>query len=441
MFATAFALVVYSIALIWIGVAYRKGTSSEFHIADRKVGFLKIAASTFTLIGGGEFVTLTALSYGYGYWSLLFFAGVALGFILVGLLSHRARIDAAENDLQSLPDYFYLHFGRFGSVSATMLACLSLVALLLIQFIVGGLMLSTVTQFPVSVCTIGMAIVVTLYVLFGGFRGVLATDVIQAIVMVAVVVVLFVAYGRTPNPATANSVDHVIPSLGEAVPLLLLGFFAVFGGADVWQRLLSAKDDREAGKGMLCNAGAWLVFGLIVVSIALRIQGRHPDADPNEAFFLMLGEDLPGWLGAIMAILLFSALLSTADTELFVLSVMTNKEISRAKKKEISPRATRIALVIIAFAVSVVALFFQQLVDIYFLLLYCMMILGPVALARLLGRGGTRLALLGMAGGVATLLLLLILDKLAGAYQLLIIVPSLLAFAKSAVPTATKGAA
>lgn len=440
MFATAFALVVYSLALIWIGAAYRKGTSSEFHIADRKVGYLKIAASTFTLIGGGEFVTLTALSYGYGYWSLLFFGGAALGFILIGLLGHRVRIDAAENDLQSLPDYFYLHFGRFGSVTATILACLSLVALLLIQFIVGGLMLSTVTQFPVSVCTIGMAIVVTLYVLFGGYRGVLATDAIQAIVMVAVIFILFIAYGRTPNQATANSVEHVLPSLGEAVPLLLLGFFAVFGGADVWQRLLSAKDDREARKGMLCNAGAWLVFGLIVVLIALRIQGRHPDANPNEAFFSMLGEDLPGWLGAMMAILLFSALLSTADTELFVLSVITNKEISRGKKKEISPRATRIALVVIAFAVSVVALFFQQLVDIYFLLLYCMMILGPVALAQLLGRGGKKLAIFGMAGGVATLLLLLILDKLAGAYQLLIIVPSLLAFAKSAVPTATKGA-
>ena len=441
MFASAFALIVYSIALIWIGAVYRKGTSSEFHIADRKVGYLRLAASTFTLIGGGEFVTLTALTYFFGFWSLLFFVGVALGFVVLSFLVEQARTNAAENDLQSLPDYFYLHFGRLGSVSSTLLASSSLVALLLIQFIVGGLMLNAVTQFPVWVCTTGMAIVVGCYVLFGGFRGVLATDVIQATIMFILIFILFAAYVGIPDPASATSAEHVLPPIGEAAPLLLLGFFAVLGGADVWQRVFSGKNDRDVRKGLLLNAAAWLVFGLIVVLIALTIQGQHPDADPNVAFFLLLSGDLPGWLSAMLALLLFSALLSTADTELFVLSVMANKEINRITKGEISPRVTRISILVIVLAVAVVALFVDQPLDIYFVILYFMMILGPIALARLLGRGRTRLAILGIAGGVATLVALIVFERLAGVYQLLIIVPSLLAFAAPAAAASTERSA
>ena len=302
-------------------------------------------------------------------------------------------------------------------------------------------MLNAVTQFPVWVCTTGMAIVVGCYVLFGGFRSVLATDVIQATIMFILIFILFAAYVGIPDPASATSAEHVLPPIGEAAPLLLLGFFAVLGGADVWQRVFSGKNDREVRKGLLLNAAAWLVFGLIVVLIAFGIQGQHPDADPNKAFFLLLSGDLPGWLSAMLALLLFSAVLSTADTELFVLSVMANKEINRITKGEISPRVTRISILVIVLAVAVVAFFVDQLLDIYFVILYFMMILGPIALARLLGRGRTRLAILGIAGGVATLVALIVFERLAGAYQLLIIVPSLLAFAAPAAAASTERSA
>jgi len=53
MFASIFALLMYSAVLIWIGSIYSQKTESlDFHLAGRKAGIIKIAASTFTLIGG-----------------------------------------------------------------------------------------------------------------------------------------------------------------------------------------------------------------------------------------------------------------------------------------------------------------------------------------------------------------------------------------------------
>jgi len=443
MYASIFALLVFSSVLIWIGSLYRDRTSSlDFHLAGREVGALRLGASTFTLIGGGEFVTLTALSYIYRAWSLIFFVGVALGFLFLALLVSRARANSKSADLHSLPDYFEYHFGRRGSVIATVLASISLGALLLIQLVVGGMLISLATQIPLSACIIGMAIVISIYIYLGGFNGVLATDIVQAFVMFAVIVLLVFAYSASGGASAQVANGYTIPPLGEAAVLAFGGFFAVLGGADVWQRVLSGRDNTSTRKGLLINSIAWLIFGMLIVALALKIQVNHPTADPNNAFFLMLETGLPSWLSAMAALLLFSALVSTADTEMFVLSVMANKEMNRSRKGiEISTKTTKTYVIAITFIACILALFLQELVEIYFLLLYLMMILGPVTLARLLGRGSQILMLIGIFGGVLVLVILIAAGRLSGAYPLLIACPPLLTFlGGSTMPSKTGSA-
>lgn len=430
MFATLFALIVFAIALIWIGATYRGATSAEYHIAARRASAVRVAASTFALIGGGEFVTLTALSYGYGYWTMIYFVGIVLGFFVLGQLAGRARAGDAEADLQSIPDFLGLGFGRLAGFTATALAFVSLAALLLIQFLVGGTMLSAVTGFPLWTCVLGMALVVTVYLYVGGFQSVLATDLVQGTVMFLVIVVLVVAYAAVgPSGGSVPQAHAPIP-LGESVPLVALGFFAVLGGADVWQRVYAGESNRAVRSGLRFAAGAWLIFGLLFVTFAVTLQQIHPDADPNEAFFAFLGGDLPAWLAAMMSLLLFSALLSTADTELFLLSVLIQKEYQRQRgiDRELPLRVTRRILLVLAVASALLALVFQNLIGVYFFLLYLMMIVGPLALARLLGRGNRATILIGLWGGLAVFLALLVTGRLAGWYQLAILLPAALTF-------------
>ena len=427
MFASIFALLIFSAVLIWIASLYSGNiSSSDYHLAGRKVGSLRLAASTFTLIGGGEFVTLTALSYFYGAWSMIFFGGAVAGFVIMALLAPRAMKYSESAGLHSLPDYFGLYFGRVVSIPTTILASISLGALLVIQLAVGGLMLNLTTNLPVWICTIGMATVVCIYVYLGGFNGVLTTDLIQAVAMFIVVIILVFSYSTEGGISFSEVTKADFPPLGDAAILILGGIFAVLGGADVWQRILSAEDAKKARTGLLVNAGGWLIFGIFLIILASKIQLNHPDADANTAFFLMLETGLPDWLSALASILLFSALISTADTEMFVLSVMANKELTRGQKpQEISTKTTKIYVIVITVIACILALLSMKLIDTYFLLLYLMMILGPIALSRLLGRGTPILALLGIIGGVSVLITLIVIDSLSGAYPLLIVLPPL----------------
>lgn len=429
MFASVFALVVFAAALLYVGSIYRQRTGSpDFHLSGRNVGALTLAASTFTLIGGGEFVTLTALSIVYGYGVGFFFGGVGAGFVAFGLLAHRARIRGLADDMHSLPDYFASYFGRTTAITATSLSLLSLGALLLIQLVVGGMMLNISTELPVWVCTVGMATVVCLYVYLGGINGVFATDIVQAIMMIGVVIILAVAYSGPVADNTPIEISHSTIPWGDALALSLGGFFAVLAGADVWQRVLAGRSDSAVRKGLMINAVGWVAFGAFIMLIAFKVQHAIPDVDPNAAFFELLQSGLPTWLAAMTTLLLFSALLSTADTELFVVSVLLNKELSRGKGEELSVKRTKLYVVMITVIACVLALFLTQLVDIYFFLLYFMMILGPVALARLLGRGRAAFALTGILAGVAILIYLFIADMLVGPYPLLIMVPSCVTF-------------
>lgn len=441
MFATLFALTIFAVALIWIGATYRGATSADYHIAGRRTSVARVAASTFTLLGGGEFVTLTALSYGYGYWTMIYFAGIVIGFVALGQLAGRARQQAVEHDLQSLPDFIGANFGRLAALTATALAFVSLAALLLIQFVVGGTMLSVITGFPIWACVLGMAAVVTVYLYVGGFQSVLATDLVQGTVMFLVIIVLVIAYAAISTSGSSPAEPHSLLPLSEGLPLVMLGFFAVLGGADVWQRVYAGESATAVRKGLLVAGGAWVVFGFLFVTFAVTLQQIRPDADPNDAFFAFLGADLPGWLAAMMSLLLFSALLSTADTELFLLSVLLQKEYQRVRgtQRGLTPPATRRVLLVLAVASALMALVFQDLVGVYFFLLYFMMILGPVALACLLGRGNRATALLGLWGGVGVLATLLATGSLAGWYQLLIVGPPLLAFLPRGKAHATVG--
>lgn len=436
MLGTVLALLIFSSILLWAGWLNRNRTESvDYHIGGRQVGVVRIAASTFALVGGGEFVTLTALAYAFGYLSATFFVGVILGFIVFAKLTGQARRNIVSDDIQSSPDFFYSEFGRGASFLATLLAMLSIGSLLVIQFMVGGELLASVTGFPDWLCTIGMAALVCGYVYIGGFNSVLTTDLIQGVCIATVMLLLVLFYASAPELQDVDLFSRGSIPLSDAATLITTGFFAVIGGADVWQRVCSAKSDETATKGLYWGGLGWVFLGGLIVFLSLMIAARHPAADPNIAFVTMLTSDLPEWIAAFVAILLFSALLSTADTELFLLSVLTGKEWNRAKRKaELSTVSTKRLTIGFTMVTASAALFLDGLVDVYFVLLYCMMILGPITLSRMLGRGSPAIALFGLLLGAGTLIYLAIEGSLVGWNPLLILIGPTLSFLVKSPP-------
>src|SRR3989344_4347591 len=353
-----------------LAVGHNKGimqTSSFYHLLDRTVGWFAVAAATFTLVGAGEFVTMTALTYWYGYAMLFLFIGLFVpGLIFSGLAAKKFRSLAEKYDWHSIHDALHTFHGKPASVVGMALLVLMLGGALVNQYVVGGLILSSLLHIPYEAIVIGMAALVTGYISYFGFKGVLASDKLQAIAIVGITAILSYVFFVQPGKSVSFG---ELPSffsapLADYFTFALIGFFGAFGGGDIWQRLFAARDGRAALWGATGAAGLWLLFGFFFLFFAVVIQGELPNFDPNTAFIDFVS-GMSGWLGAIVATLVFIAVVSTADIQMFVLSVILGKEFKRTDGTELPIKRTRILVPLVAVASGIVSVFFSNVAVIY----------------------------------------------------------------------------
>ena len=420
--------VIFVLILIAIGYYYRhKKNSEEFFMAGRNAGAIRIATSVFTLFGAGEIVTLTAFVYFYGMSGFSLFLGIIMGFFAMVFLAERIRKDSDTYKPYTQTDYMRKFLGPKSEKMSLILSIVAIGSLLIIQLVVGGLLISTLTGLSYITSVILISLVITVYLTLGGFNSVLTTDVLQAFSMIVLIALLVLLYNPSGSsiPELITLSEGVIPPI-DFVALLFLGFFAVMGGADVYQRVFSSKSNKEAKKGLKLAGIMWLVFGSLMLFLGLKILSQFPLADPNNAFFDFLSSGLSPVLLTLLSVFILASIFSTADTELFLSSILVGKLI--LKKKTLDARIGRILVWLIILIGAIVAIFFNNLVDIFYLVLFTLMVMGPVMLARLFGRGNDALAFTGMLLSSIIIILLAVFDLVTGLYPLLILIPTLITF-------------
>ena len=205
------SIAIFTLILIAIGYYYRhKRIPEDFFMAGRKAGMIRIASSIFTLFGAGEIVTLTAFAYIYGISGLSLFSGIVVGFFGLAFLSHRIRKKHLEYKPYTLTDYINKFLGKKSEKLSIVISLIAVLALLVIQLVVGGLLISTLTglSYPISVVVIG--VVIAIYLTLGGFNSVLTTDVLQAVSMILLLAFLLVLYNPKSNIKELKAI-HKIP--------------------------------------------------------------------------------------------------------------------------------------------------------------------------------------------------------------------------------------
>jgi len=422
------AIAIFVVILILVGYYYRtRRTAEDFFIAKRKASVRQVVSSTFTVIGAGEIVTLTAFAYIYGLSGVSLFVGLSLGLLTVAILSKRIRHKSSEYKPYTITDYIRKFVGSKSEKISIVLSLITFGSILVIQLVVGGLLISALLSWPYISSVLLIGFVIAVYLTLGGFNSVLTTDVFQAVSMIVLIVALVIFYNPSGSSLTQliASTQHIIPPV-DFIVLIALGFFAIVGAADVYQRIYSASSDKEAKKGMLGAGFLILVFGVLVMILGLRIFTQFPLADPNDAFTIFLTSSLSPLIIAILSVFIISSLFSTADTELFLTSILVGKLVLGKKKLESS--MSKLLIWIIMLLGVLVAIYFNSLVEIYLILLYAVMIIGPVILARLFGRGKDNIAFFGMLVSLILLIMLSAFNLLVGLYPLLLIIPPALSF-------------
>lgn len=355
--AIIFTFVAYLLLMLAIGwLAWRRTHDlADYILGGRRLGYWVAALSA----GASDMSGWLLLGLpGYAY-----LAGFEAGWLALGLLAgtylnwrivaRRLRMysEAADNAL-TLPEFFEQRFGdrtRLLRILSALFILLFFLFYTSAGLVAGGKLFETVFGMPYHYAVLAGAAAVLLYTFFGGFLAVSWTDVAQALLMLAALLVVpitvFWAAGgwaamlddvRAHNP---NLLDMTTDADGQPLTLLaivsLLGWgLGYFGQPHILARFKAIRSGAQvpAARRLAVAWSALTLLGATLVGLAGAAYLAEPlHGTETETVFMVLVSVLfhPLVAGVLLAAIL-AAIMSTADSQLLVSSAALTEDFYKA---------------------------------------------------------------------------------------------------------------
>ena len=377
----------------------KKETTKEYLIAGRKIGVFQTAASIMAVVGGMLLVGQAALAYDLGFGAMWFWIGFALGLVFLGFAAKKIKPIADEHNFLTISDYIFTKFDYKSGVLAAIIFFIAFFALLTSQFIAGGSLFGPLLgiNYPTAVIIMGAGTL--FYILLGGFKAVIKTDFLQFLIMFFVFIfVLFTINigGFAPEQVSLTDVGSF-----SILTFLILGIFATFAGADIWQRIFSAKDVQTVKKGSWISALFFVIFGTALTVLGIAAKNNFPNIDSGEALYYGMFKLVPGPLLGIAVVAILAAIMSTIDTELFYLSSSIAKDFFSRREKTVDEKLVKIiktSLVVLAIISMIIAIFVSEILLVLFGTASLILCVSPVIVASLFWKIKSNAAFLSMIG-------------------------------------------
>ena len=154
----------------------------------------------------------------------------------------------------------------------------------------------------------------------GGFRSVIRTDIFQYMVMVVMLVLICVVMMGDRRSFVMELVDFSRMNIGMTIAFTAFGVLIIFQSAEYWQRVYGAKSDRVVKSGLIGSAIFTVLTGIGITMVGLSAHVHLPGIEAKDAFAEGLTLLMPDKLLGAALILIFAAIMSSADTQIFVLA-------------------------------------------------------------------------------------------------------------------------
>ena len=406
-------LALYTLITIIIAVVgSRKRTTEDFLIAGRKVGTLGFTTSVVaSYIGGAALVAFSAYVFRFGLSALFVFLGTAVGFILFIPYAKKLKSWSDEKVTYTMMDWFYIKYDKKTGTLTTIVLMIVYLGMLLNQFIAGSAVLAGVSGWTYEKSLIFAAVVLAVYLFIGGFQSVIRTDIFQYFVMMVIMIVII-------RIIWMNDAPTVLPEMykttqldwGMMIAFLLFGILIVFQSAEYWQRVYAAKSIKVVKKGFWWSAVLTFISGIIITWIALSAKISNPNIEPTNAFGTGLVALLPQKLSALVLVMVFAAIMSSADTQIFVISSGFALNLFKKAKdddKKLKKNTQFITLIVILLAV-LIAYFIRDIVTVVNFITGIGFTVLPVAWAAFHFNISPKIAFQSVIAGLVYVLLLII---------------------------------
>ena len=373
-------LILYLIVVLAIGLksAGKNRTQSDFLIADRKLGAWAIALSerasgesAWLLIG------LPGAALAVGFLEIWTAFGSVLGIIFSWLfIAVPLRELAGNYDSMTLPDLIARHFNdetKTLRIISSLIITFFFTFYVAAQFNAAGKVLNVTFGIPqLYGMSIGAGIIL-LYTILGGFRAVVWTDMVQALIMLLTLIILpivglFEMLHSNVNFLTGSEYLSFAGGKTGIVAFLaiLSGLswgFGYTGQPHLLARFIAIRDTAEIKRGRVI-AFSWAIpafLGAFFMGIiGMALYGADKFTDPEFLMPYMATSLLPGWIAGILISGAMAAMMSTADSQLLVTaSAISEDLIHKVGKRDLSPEklltVSRMATIIVGIFAFIMA--------------------------------------------------------------------------------------
>lgn len=359
-----------AITLIIAFIGSRKRSTEDYLIAGRKVGMLGFVTSVVaSYIGGAALVAFAAYVFQFGVSAFAVFIGTALGFLVFIPYAKKLKTSSDSNNFYTLMDWLYFKFDkRTGDLASAILTVVYL-GMLLNQFIAGSMILAGMSNWSYESALILSSVIIAVYLTAGGFQSVIRTDIFQYMILMVIMIVMakVMISGDTQIASQLTNLSTADPAM--LVAFLAFGVLIVFQSAEYWQRVYAAKNMKVVVRGFRWSAVFTLITGIVITIISLTARDLAPGIQPSEAFGAGLKLILPGSVIAMALVMVFAAIMSSADTQIFVVSTALSIDlVGKSRKKKLSDKQlqnlTKIFVLLLIVIASLLAYFVRDLIEV-----------------------------------------------------------------------------
>ncbi len=342
----------YFAAVLAIGYyqSRKAGDSEDFITGSRQMPWLavlgslvatEVSAATFLGTPGSGFSeNMSYLQMGVG----SFLARIFIALVFIG----------AFYSVNSLTIYDFLakRFGNRTRYTASAFFILTRLLASAVRLMIAATGLSLILDLPFMGCLIVFTVVAITYTGSGGIRGIIWTDVLQAVVFIGcgLVIVAYIAHsigwGTIIEIGTAHQrfdIFRFAPDDANAGILgwindpklfyiaMLFGFIsttAAFGtDQDLTQRMLTCKDARSSRRSVVLSgfvslpiAALFLFVGIALFAYYQVNTGSELPVGPDKVFPWFIGNELPHGLRGLLLVGVLAAAMSSLDSAMGALS-------------------------------------------------------------------------------------------------------------------------
>ncbi|RUO25966.1 urea transporter [Aliidiomarina minuta] len=326
--------------LAWIAFGWYLGrknvTHEDFALAGRNVGFAFASATAMaTWVTSNTTLVAPELTYQFGIWGMIGYSFAALGLILFAPLS--ARIKKLLPNGYTSGDFIRLRYGRPAWYVFILISAVYAMGWLVSLGMAGGILLQALSGLNYHIGMSAILLICVVYTLFGGLRAVIATDFIQALIIITgVVLVAFLLLTNIGmDEIHANLSDNHPRLLDVLFPAAIMFLFnnIFFGLGEIfhsnvwWSRALAFKQ-KVAYRAFITGGLLWLPIPIVTGFVALAAPqlGIFP-ASPDMVGPTVAAAVLGTGGAVIVFIVVFSALASSLDSVLAATSDLVTRDI------------------------------------------------------------------------------------------------------------------